>query len=269
MTALNPTVNSPGQISQLTVPRLAGRRALVTGSTSGIGRSIALAFAREGAAVVVSGRNKDAGEKVAAEVSSAGGTAWFVPADLADGGQAVTGLARAAAGTAGGPVDVLVNNAALLIPAQSLTEVDERLASLALGVNVMAPALLAAALVPGMTAAGGGVIVNVGSVNGGIGSSGAALYGATKAALHSLTASWAAELAPKHIRVNAVAPGPTMTDENGAYHDALRGYAARTPEGRPGTSAEVADAAVFLASDQAAHIHGVTLPVDGGFLATR
>jgi NAD(P)-dependent dehydrogenase (short-subunit alcohol dehydrogenase family) len=255
--------------AQLSAPRLAGRRALVTGSTSGIGRSIALAFAREGAAVVISGRNKDAGATVVAEIGAAGGTARFVPADLADGGHAVTQLAQAAAEAVGGPIDLLVNNAALLIPAQSLTEVDEKLAGLALTVNVQAPVLLAAALVPGMAAAGGGAIVNVGSINGAIGMSVAALYGATKAALHSLTASWAAELAGQNIRVNAVAPGPTMSDENAAYHDMLRGLAAKTPEGRPGTSAEVADVVVFLASDQAAHIHGVILPVDGGYLAAR
>ena len=251
------------------VLRLAGLRALVTGSTSGIGRSIAMALAREGATVVVSGRNMDAGDTVVQAIRSAGGAARFVPADLAGGGRAATRLAQAAAEAADGPVEVLVNNAALLIPAQSLTEVDEQLADLALAVNIKAPALLAAAIVPAMIANGGGVVVNVGSINGAIGSPVAALYGATKAALHSLTASWAAELASQGIRVNAVAPGPTMTDENVAFHDRLRGYAAATPDGRPGTSAEVADAVVFLASDEAAHIHGVTLPVDGGYLATR
>jgi NAD(P)-dependent dehydrogenase (short-subunit alcohol dehydrogenase family) len=249
--------------------QLAGRRALVTGSTSGIGRSIATALAREGATVVVSGRNPEAGHSVVQAVRSAGGAAYFVRADLAEGGRVAAQLAQAAAEAAGGPVNVLVNNAALLIPAQSLTEVDERLADLALAVNIKAPALLAAALVPAMAEAGGGVVVNVGSINGAIGSPVAALYGATKAALHSLTASWAAELAPKGIRVNAVAPGPTMTEENVAFHDRLRGYAAAAPDGRPGTAAEVAAAVVFLASDAAAHIHGVTLPVDGGYLAAR
>jgi NAD(P)-dependent dehydrogenase (short-subunit alcohol dehydrogenase family) len=249
--------------------RLAGRRALVTGSTSGIGRSIAMALAREGATVVVAGRNKEAGDTVAQAIRSAGGTAHFVRVDLSEGGRAAAHLAQAAAETAGGPVNVLVNNAALLIPAQSLTEVDEQLADLALAVNIKAPALLVAALVPAMAEAGGGVVINVGSINGVIGMSVAALYGATKAALHSLTASWAAELALKGIRVNAVAPGPTMTEENAAFHDRLRDYAATSADGRPGTSAEIADAVVFLASDEAAHIHGVILPVDGGYLATR
>ena len=164
-------------------------------------------------------------------------------------------------------MNILVNNAALLILPQSLTEVDEQLADLAFAVNVKAPILLVAALVPAMADAGGGVVVNVGSINGAIGMSVAALYGATKAALHSLTTSWAAELAPKGIRVNAVAPGPTLTEENAPFHDLLSGFAAAAPDGRPGTSTEVAEAVVFLASDEAAHIHGVILPIDGGFLA--
>ncbi|MEV7166057.1 SDR family oxidoreductase [Streptomyces microflavus] len=252
-----------------TTPRLTGRRTLVTGSTSGIGRSIALALAGEGAAVVVSGRNKDAGAAVVEQIRSAGGAAHYAHADLSEGAPAATELANAASEALGGPVDLLVNNAALLVPAQSLTEVDEDVIDAALSLNVKAPALLVAAFVPGMIEAGGGAIVNIGSISGAIGSPVSALYGATKAALHSLTASWAAELASKGIRVNAVAPGPTMTDENAAYHDTLRSLSADTPEGRPGTAAEVADAVVFLASEQATHIHGVTLPVDGGYLAAR
>ncbi|MEY9934065.1 NAD(P)-dependent dehydrogenase (short-subunit alcohol dehydrogenase family) [Catenulispora sp. GP43] len=250
-------------------PQLSGRRALVTGSTSGIGRSVALALAREGAAVVVSGRDDAAGEAVIKEIHAAGGTAHFVRADLAEGGLAVARLAREAAERVGGPINLLVNNAAVLIPAQSLTEVGEQMADAAFGVNVKAPALLVAALAPAMVDSGGGVIVNIGSISGAIGSPVSALYGATKAALHSLTASWAAELAPKGVRVNAVVPGPTMTRENAPYHAVLRDIASVAPDGRPGTSDEVADAVVFLAGDRAAHIHGATLPVDGGYLAAR
>lgn len=120
-----------------------------------------------------------------------------------------------------------------------------------------------------MLESGSGAIINMGSINGTVGMAVAALYGATKAALHSLTASWAAELAADGIRVNTVAPGPTMTPANAAFHDNLRQLTAGQPDRRPGTGEEVAAAVVFLAGDEASHIHGATLPVDGGFLAAR
>jgi NAD(P)-dependent dehydrogenase (short-subunit alcohol dehydrogenase family) len=248
--------------------RLAGRRALVTGSTSSIGRAVAEALAHEGATVVVSGRNKAEGAAVVGAITATGGAAHFIAADLAEGAAAVEQLAQAAAQAAQGPIDLLVNNAAQLIPAQSLLDVDESLLDRALAVNVKAPALLTKAVVPGMLEFGG-AIVNMGSINGSVGMAVAALYGATKAAIHSLTASWAAELAGKNIRVNAIAPGPTMTPANAAAHDMLRQMTTGQPDGRPGTGEEVAAAVVFLASDEAAHIHGVVLPVDGGYLAAR
>ncbi|MEV5012673.1 SDR family NAD(P)-dependent oxidoreductase [Streptomyces sp. NPDC004227] len=249
--------------------RLAGRRALVTGSTSGIGRAVAEAIAREGATVIVAGRNGAEGAAVVDGITAEGGTAHFVAADLVGGAPAIESLVANAAETAGGVIDILVNNAAQLIPAQSLLDVDEALADQALAVNIKAPALLTKAVVPGMLDAGGGAVVNIGSVNGVVGMSVAALYGATKAALHSLTASWASELAAQGIRVNAVAPGPTMTPANASYHEMLSQLTAGVPDQRPGTGEEVAAAVVFLLSDEAAHIHGVVLPVDGGFLAAR
>lgn len=249
--------------------RLAGRRALVTGSTSGIGRAIAERLAAEGAVVVISGRNTDEGASVVSALRAEGLRGEFVAADLAKGQAAVTSLVAEAVARSGGSIDILVNNAATLVPAQSLLEPTEEQIDGAFAVNVKAPFLLTAAVVPAMVAAGGGVIVNVGSVNGLIGMAVAALYGSTKAALHSLTASWAAELAPQGVRVNAIAPGPTMTPANAPIHEFLQELSQGVPDRRAATADEVAGVVAFLASDEAAHIHGVTLPIDGGMLAAR
>ncbi|WP_454110151.1 SDR family oxidoreductase [Leifsonia shinshuensis] len=257
------TTSTPGHAASA----LSGRRALVTGGTHGIGRAVAEALAREGATVVVTGRNTEEGEATVAAIGPS--SARFVAADLSGGDAAVGELARAATAAAGGTIDILVNNAAVLVPAQSFADVDEDQVDQAFAVNLKAPILLAKALVPGMIRAGGGAVVNVGSVNGSIGMAAAALYGSTKAGLHSLTSSWAAELASQGVRVNAVAPGPTMTDWNASFHDRLRELSSTTPDRRPGTAAEVAAAVVFLVGPQSSHINGVVLPIDGGLASTR
>jgi NAD(P)-dependent dehydrogenase (short-subunit alcohol dehydrogenase family) len=244
--------------------RLQGRTALVTGSTDGIGAGIARVLADEGAHVIVSGRNTDRGEKIAAEIAERGGAATFVRADLADGGAAARELANAVRAIAGRPLDLLVNNAARLIAPGPTAEIGEDLIDGALAVNIKAAILLTGLIAPGMAARGAGAIVNVGSINGVVGMAGSALYSATKAAIHSLTKSWAAEYGPSGVRVNTVAPGPTMTERNAAFADHIAPIVGRAPSRRMSTTDEVARAVVFLASDEAAHIHGATLPVDGG-----
>jgi len=248
--------------------RLAGRVALVTGSTGGIGRAIAAAYAAQGARVLVTGRRAAEGEKLVAELAEAGGEAQFIPGDLSDG-TGVAALAEAALRAAGGCVDILVNNAAALVGGRPTTATDETLIDTVLATNIKAPVLLTAALVPAMLERGRGVIVNVGSVNGSIGMNGAALYGASKSALHSLTASWAAEWGRLGIRVNALAPGPTETAWNETHRDYLAQLVATAPSGRMSRAEEVASVAVFLASDEAAHVHGAVVPVDGGMVAVR
>jgi NAD(P)-dependent dehydrogenase (short-subunit alcohol dehydrogenase family) len=244
--------------------RLQDRSALVTGSTDGIGVAVAQALAAEGAHVIVSGRNTDRGKETVATIEEAGGRATFVAADLGRGAAAIRELADAANEAAGGALDILVNNAALLIVPAPTAEVGEDLIDQALSVNVKAAFLLTGLIAPAMAARGKGAIVNIGSMNGLFGSAHSALYSATKATIHSLTKSWAAEYGPAGVRVNTVAPGPTLTEKISGIQDRLAPMIAATPSRRASTPAEVAAAVVFLASDDASNIHGATLSVDGG-----
>ncbi|MFC6085471.1 SDR family NAD(P)-dependent oxidoreductase [Sphaerisporangium aureirubrum] len=243
---------------------LQNRTALVTGSTDGIGVAIAEALAAQGAHVVVTGRDVERGEKVVAAITGSGGRATFVRADLGRGAAAARELADAAHAVADGPLDILVNNAALLITPGATAEVDEDLIDRALAVNIKATFLLTGLIAPAMAARGHGAIVNMGSINGLFGMAGSALYSTTKAAVHSLTKSWAAEYGPAGVRVNTVAPGPTVTEKIQARMELIAPILAGIPSRRASTPAEVAKAVVFLAGDDAAHIHGATLSVDGG-----
>ena len=240
---------------------------MVTGSTDGIGAGVAHALAAEGARVIVTGRSAERGTAVVDRITTDGGTAHFVSADLGDGLATLRTLADDAASLAGGHLDILVNNAALLIAPGPTADVDEDLLDRALGVNIKSAFLLTGLVAPTMAARGRGAIVNIGSINALIGMDGSALYGMTKAALHSLTKYWAAEYGPHGVRVNTVAPGPTLTARNEQIKDVLAPMLARLPSGRASTPAEVAAAVVFLASDEASNIHGSTLSVDGGWSA--
>ncbi|ONH59260.1 short-chain dehydrogenase [Frankia sp. CcI49] len=251
----------------MTISPLQDQTALVTGSTDGIGAAIATQLAAAGAHVLVTGRDHGRGRDVVAAVAAAGGTATFLRADLAGGSAAVTGLAAAVHDTTGRPLDILVHNAARLVDPAPTDQVDEDVINGVLAVNVTAAFLLTAAFAPAMAAAGSGAIINIGSVNGLIGMAGSALYGASKAALHSLTRSWAAEYGPRGVRVNTIAPGPTLTRRTEAISDHLAPMLARVPSRRASTLDEVAAAAVFLAGPAAANIHGATLTVDGGWSA--
>jgi NAD(P)-dependent dehydrogenase (short-subunit alcohol dehydrogenase family) len=248
-------------------PRLAGRTALVTGSTGGLGVAIASALAAEGASVIVSGRDKARGDAVVADIRSAGGAAEFVVADLAAGDQEVRRLAEQATAAAGGRIDILVNNAAMLLMPTPTAEISEELLRDAFAVNVFAPFLLTGQLAPAMVQRGEGAIVNIGSITGLRGSAGSAIYSANNAALHSYTQSWADEYGPSGVRVNAVAPGPIATERQEQFADHVAPMVARIPSRRMSTPAEVAASVVFLASDDAANVHGAVLTVDGGWAA--
>ena len=247
--------------------RLSGRTALVTGSTGGLGVAIAKVLAANGAFVIISGRNKSRGDAVVADIRSAGGDGAFVAADLGAGEPEIRRIAARATEAAQGHLDILVNNAATLLMPTPTADVAEQVLRDAFGVNVFAPFLLTGVVAPEMARNGKGAIVNIGSITGLRGSSGSAVYNANKAAIHSFTKSWADEYGPSGVRVNAVAPGPIATERQREFADHVEPMLARLPSRRMSTPEEVAAAVVFLASDDAANIHGAVLSVDGGWAA--
>lgn len=237
-----------------------GKKALVTGATSGIGRAVAERLASEGAEVIVSGRDETRGREVVEAIVSVGGSARFVRADLAQI-EDVKQLAAAA-----GDVDVLVNNAGVF-PFGTTQDTSEGDFDVAFDVNVKAPFYLTGVLAPKMAERGEGAVVNVSTMVATIGLSGMAAYGASKAAIELLTKAWADEYGPHGVRVNAVAPGPTRTPGTEPMGDGLDQMAATLPARRAASVKEIAAAVVFLASDEASFIYGAVLPADGGRVA--
>jgi NAD(P)-dependent dehydrogenase (short-subunit alcohol dehydrogenase family) len=244
---------------------LDGRCALVTGASRGIGAAIAVALDRAGARVALAGRDRDALDVVAGEcahdpvVLTADLELPEMPAELASASLDALGV-----------VDVLVNNAAAAARAPTV-ELDAALIDRLYAVNVRAPLLLIAALVPSMTARGGGSIVNLSSVSSLVGTPRRAAYAASKGALDAATRSLAIELGPLGIRVNAVAPGVVDTDlwaRNKAVPGVVEQIEAQTPLRRWAVPADIADVVVFLASDAARFVTGEVMSADGGMAKT-
>ena len=242
-----------------------GLTALITGANSGIGRAAAVALARRGAHVVLSGRDAARGDQVVAEIRAHGGKADFVATELSDEASARQ-LAKQAIELGGGHVDILVNNAGVFPfgPTDAATEEDF---DKVFGLNVKVPFFLVAELAPKMAARGRGAVINVSTMVAEFGMPQMALYGSSKAALVLLTKSWAAEYGPDGVRVNAVSPGPTRTEGTAGMGEALDQLASAAPTGRPGLPEEIASAIVYLASDEASFVQGALLPVDGGRIA--
>ncbi|MCV7303265.1 SDR family oxidoreductase [Mycobacterium barrassiae] len=239
-----------------------GSTALVTGATAGIGRAIAVELAREGAEVIVHGRNAERGAKVVTEIENNGGKARFVGADLGDPGD-VRRLAAEA-----GPVDVLVNNAGVYTMAPTFETVDTDF-DFHFDTNVRAPYILVQQLVPGMIERGHGAVVNVSTLAATTPAAGAGIYGASKASLDLLTKHWADEFGETGVRVNAVAPGPVRTEGTAELGDFIDGVARTTAMKRLGEPEEIARAVAFLASPAASYINGAVLQVGGGAPAIR
>jgi NAD(P)-dependent dehydrogenase (short-subunit alcohol dehydrogenase family) len=242
--------------------KFAGKVALITGGTSGIGRAAANKLAQLGIHVIVVGRNAERGEKTITEIRASGSEADFIQSDLQDAASARE-VARRAVELGDGHVDILINNAGIF-PFGPTHEMTEEVFDSVYSLNVKAPYLLVAELAPLMAKRGKGAIVNISTMVADYGAAGMSLYGSSKAAINLLTKAWAAEYGPSGVRVNAVSPGPTRTEGTEAMDEGLEHLAAQAPAGRPAAADEIAEAIVFLATDRASFIHGAKLAVDGG-----
>lgn len=244
---------------------LDGRHALVTGASRGIGRAVALAFAAEGASVALNfAGNVAAAEAVRAEIESAGGKAILVPADVSDE-NAVEDMVKTVT-EAFGSIDILVNNAGITRDGLLLRMKEEDWDAV-LNTNLKGVFLCTKAVSKFMMKKRYGRIVNMASVVGVTGNASQANYAAAKAGVIGFTKAMAKELASRGITVNAIAPGFIRSDMTDVLPDKVKeAMLADIPLGRAGEPADVAKAALFLASDQAAYITGQVLKVDGGMV---
>jgi NAD(P)-dependent dehydrogenase (short-subunit alcohol dehydrogenase family) len=242
---------------------------LVTGALTGIGRATALAFAREGARLVVSGRREEAGHALAAELRTLGVEAEFLRADVRHEAE-VRSLVEQTVERFG-RLDVAVNNAGTEGQLGPITEQSVDNYAATFETNVLGTLLSLKHEMRVMLRQGSGSIVNLSSVAGQVGFVGASVYVASKHAVEGLTRSAALEGAAAGVRVNAVAPGPVQTDMlerfTGGDADAKNGFLASLPQRRAGTPEEIAETILFLASDKARFLTGQSLTVDGGYTA--
>jgi dihydroanticapsin dehydrogenase len=255
------------------VSRFEGKVALVTGGGSGIGRATCLRFAEEGASVVVAEIDEKRGQAVADEIRGTGKKAIFVRTDVADESSVRDAVSRAAAEYGG--IDVLVNSAAVFVLKGIDATVEEW--RKVLEVNVMGSALMAKHVAPYLRKAGGGAIVNLGSISSFIAQPQFVTYNTTKTAILGLTRCLALDLAPDNIRVNAVCPGAVWTPiviDLTAQEGMDRKAADASPQWggahmikRIAEPREIANAILFLASSEASFVTAESLMVDGGYVA--
>ena len=252
--------------------RLEGKRAVVTGGNSGIGRAAVERFAAEGAAVMVAARDPVRSANVVAAVRAAGGVAEAVTCDVRDA--VACDEAVAAAVAAFGGIDILFNNAGIIFRERTAPDTTTEEWQATMAVNATGTFLMSRAVVPAMITAGGGSIVNNASYFGLVGGRGAAAYCASKGAVVLLTKAMALDHAGDGIRANCIAPGsvdtPMLQGEMEAMggEDAVRRlFEEKHPLGRIATPDEIAEAVVYLVSDEAGFVTGSTLTIDGGITA--
>jgi NAD(P)-dependent dehydrogenase (short-subunit alcohol dehydrogenase family) len=251
--------------------RIAGKVALITGGASGIGRATAMLFAREGAAIAIGDVNSDDGQSVADEIIAAGGRAFFEAMDVTRSADCARFVERAIREF--GRIDILFNNAGIIRRATVL-DLREDDWDRVMAVNVKSIFLLARVVIPHMQRAGGGAIINTSSGWGLAGGARAAVYCASKGAVVLLTKAMAIDHGAQNIRVNCICPGDTDTQmlreearQLGIENSQFLADSAKRPLGRAGTPEEIAQAALYLASDASSSVTGTALVVDGGGLA--
>lgn len=244
--------------------RLKGKVVIITGGAGGIGRETALLFSREGARVAVADYDEQAGRQTADEINNDGGDALFVRVNVADSGSVQDMVRQVLAGF--GTIDILINNAGITRDGFLVNMAEENF-DLVIDVNLKGVFNCTKAVAPVMMEKGWGKIINTSSVAGVYGNIGQTNYSATKAGVIGLTKTWAKELGLKGIRVNAVAPGFIETEMTGTVPDkVLQTIRQRTPLSRLGRPADIANAYLFLASEESDFVNGAVLSVDGGLV---
>jgi NAD(P)-dependent dehydrogenase (short-subunit alcohol dehydrogenase family) len=248
--------------------RFAGKSVLITGGGSGIGRATVLAFAAEGADLVVGDWNAELGEQVAAQARALGVRAEFLRTDVSKAADCEALVNRAL--SAYGRLDVAFNNAGINLRVAPIAEIEEHEWQHILGVNITGVYLSMKYQIPAMKRTGKGAIINTASVGGHIGTAGVAPYCATKHAVLGLTKSVALEYIKDGIRVNAICPGATRTamlEEWFKNPEVEKAVLAQSPAGRIAAPEEMASVVLFLASDDASFVVGASVTADGGFTA--